>query len=130
MPSKKTGSAASSIGLTIDDGICLESRVADSFNDFFTIIASKLVKELPSGIDKFTSSFFTNFYKSKHTKNVTSFFLSKPCHIDKLRLVKYADEFLTTLQSGLSKTSQKVVKYVSHNALLNSERGSNGGQRC
>ena len=27
------------------------------------------------------------------------------------------------------KTSQKVVKYVSHNALLNSERGSNGGQR-
>ena len=64
-----------------------------------------------------------------HTKNVTSFFLSKPCHIDKLRLVKYADEFLTTLQSGLSKTSQKVVKYVSHNALLNSERGSNGGQR-
>ena len=24
-----------------------------------------------------------------HTKNVTSFFLSKPCHIDKLRLVKY-----------------------------------------
>ena len=56
-----------------------------------------------------------------HTKNVTSFFLSKPCHIDKLRLVKYADEFLTTLQSGLSKTSQKVVKYVSHNALLNSE---------
>ena len=40
---------------------------------------------------------------------MTSFFLSKPCHIDKLRLVKYADEFLTTLQSGLSKTSQKVV---------------------
>ena len=65
----------------------------------------------------------------QHTKNVTSFFLSKPCHIDKLRLVKYADEFLTTLQSGLSKTSQKVVKYVSHNALLNSERGSNEGQR-
>ena len=63
------------------------------------------------------------------TKNVTSFFLSRLCHIDKLRLVKYADEFLTTLQSGLSKTSQKVVKYVSHNALLNLERGSNGGQR-
>ena len=56
---------------------------------------------------------------------MTGFFLSKPCHIDKLRLAKYADEFLTTLQSGLSKTSQKVVKYVSHNALLNSERGSN-----
>ena len=70
-----------------------------------------------------------NIYIYIHTKNVTSFFLSKPCHIDKLWLVKYADEFLTTLQSGLSKTSQKVVKYVSHNALLNSERGSNGGQR-
>ena len=42
-----------------------ESRVADSFNDFFTTIAHKLVKELPSGIGKFTSSFFTNFYKSK-----------------------------------------------------------------
>ena len=65
-----------------------------------------------------------------HTKNVKGFFLSKPCHIDKLRLVKFADEFLTTLQSGLSITSQKVVKYVSHDALLNSERGSNGGQRA
>ena len=65
MPSKKTESAASSIGLTIDDGICLESRVADSFNYFLTTIASKLVKDLPSGIGKFTSSFFTNFYKSK-----------------------------------------------------------------
>ena len=75
-----------------------------------------------------TKTFIAAEY-SLHTKNVTSFFLSKPCHIDKLRLVKYADEFLTTLQSGLSNTSQKVVKYVSHNALLNPERGSNGGQR-
>ena len=50
----------------MDDGICFEeSRVADSFNDFFTTIAHKLVKELPSGIGKFTSSFFTIFYKSK-----------------------------------------------------------------
>ena len=64
-----------------------------------------------------------------HKKCDKFLFLSKPCHIDKLRLVKYADEFLTTLQSGLSKTSQKVVKYVSHTALLNSERGSNGRQR-
>ena len=56
-------SAASSIGLTIDDGICFEEfRVADSFNDFFTTIASK---DLPSGTCKFTSSFFTNVYKSK-----------------------------------------------------------------
>ena len=65
MPSKKTKSAASSIWLTMDDGICFEeSRVADSLNDLFTTIAHKLVKELPSGIGKFTSSFFTNFYKS------------------------------------------------------------------
>ena len=74
-------------------------------------------------------SLFCLMWFTLHTKNVTSFFLSKLCHIDKLRLVKYTDEFLTTLHSGLSKTSQKVVKYVSHNALLNSERGSNGGQR-
>ena len=65
MPSIKTKSAASSIWLTMDDGICFEeSRVAISFNDFFTTIAHKSVKELPSGIGKFTSSFFTNFYKS------------------------------------------------------------------
>ena len=66
MPSKKTKSAASFIGLTMYDGICFEeSRVPYSFNDFFTTVANKLVKELPCGIGKFTSSFFTNFYKSK-----------------------------------------------------------------
>ena len=42
-------SAASSIGLTIDDGICFEEfRVADSFNDFFTTIASKEVAPVNS----------------------------------------------------------------------------------
>ena len=47
--------------------ICFEKTIiAETFNNFYTTVACKLVKRLPNGLHRYGSSFVYSFYKSKH----------------------------------------------------------------
>ena len=71
MPSKKSKTASSNIGLKIDN----EPTCAEKFNEFYTTMASNLVKKLPKSLNEFGKKFVENFYCSKGVKpNSYSFF--------------------------------------------------------
>ena len=62
MPSKKSGSSTSNIGLTIDGELNFDKKsVACEFNQFFTTVASKLVDKLPVGLGKFSGKHVKHF---------------------------------------------------------------------
>ena len=54
------------IGLNIDGNICFDRlKVAETFNRFYTSVASKLVQKLPSPFYKYGKNFVSAFYTSK-----------------------------------------------------------------
>jgi hypothetical protein len=68
LPSKK-GLSSTNIGLKIEDSICFDKlKVAETFNSFYTSVASKLVEKLPKCINKYGRGFVFNYYSSKGVK--------------------------------------------------------------
>jgi hypothetical protein len=66
LPSKKTNSSSSSIGLNINGVISFNKlHVAEKFNSFYVNVASNLVKKLPSPVFKFGKNFVQDFYSAK-----------------------------------------------------------------
>ena len=69
LPSKKSpGSNSSNIDLKFDgsDEICFDRpKVSESFNSFYTTVASKLVDKLPKSLNRFGRNFVFRFYSEK-----------------------------------------------------------------
>ena len=67
LPSKKCSSVPSpNICLKINDNICFEKKsIAETFNSFYTTVASDLVKKLPKCVHKYGCGFVNSFYSSK-----------------------------------------------------------------
>ena len=76
MPSKKSKTASSNIGLKTDNEVCLDKPTCtEKFNELYTTVASNLVKKQPKSLNKFGKKFVENFYRSKGVKpNSYSFF--------------------------------------------------------
>ena len=63
MPSKNSNITSSSIGLKIDDKVSFDGpTIAEKFNSFYTIVASRLFQKLPKGVNQFGKQFVEIFY--------------------------------------------------------------------
>ena len=69
MPSKKVKTSSTTLGLKIDNEVCIDKATcAEKFNEFKTTVASKLVEKLPKSLNKLSKNFVENFYRSKGVK--------------------------------------------------------------
>ena len=59
----KKNNSKSKIGLTVNNDVCFtEKTVAETFNRFFTSVASKLVDKLPPSTNQFCSQVVDEYY--------------------------------------------------------------------
>ena len=59
-------SLGTSIGLDVDGSTTFDKlKVADTFNEFLTTVANKLVSKLPTTVNIFNSNFIHQYYKQK-----------------------------------------------------------------
>ena len=108
MPSKTSKSAASSIGLNIDDEICFDKHtVACHFNSFFTNVASNLVSKLPKAAGRFAGNFAEKFYRNKYNIVNKNFKLSVLSEDDVLEIV---NSIGTNKATGLDNLPCKFLK--------------------
>ena len=102
---KSKGGGCSNIGLKIGDDVCFEKpRVAETFNNFFTNIASTLVSKLPPGT--YNEKRVEDFYKSKGDPN-KNFELNYVSEEDILKLLKTIN---VTKATGLDNLPAKFIE--------------------
>ena len=64
--SSKLKSGSTSIGLDVDGSTTFDKlKVADTFNEFLTTVANKLVSKLPTSVNISNSNFIHQYYKQK-----------------------------------------------------------------
>jgi hypothetical protein len=108
LPSKKGLSSSSNICLNIDGNICFDKEIiADSFNHFYTTVASKLVDKLPTCVLKFGKSFVINFYASIGVKAANSFSFSL---VSENQVLKYLNQLSSNKATGLDGMPSRFVK--------------------
>ena len=62
-------------GLKIDNEICFEkSKVAENFNNFFSTVASSLLKKLPTGSGKYGFDHVKRYYSNANVSYVSFMF--------------------------------------------------------
>ena len=58
--------------MKINDNVCFDKKIiSETFNHFYTTVASKMVEKLPKSVNKFGLSFVRRFY-SKKGANINS----------------------------------------------------------
>ena len=107
MPSKKNNSSScQSIGLNIDGVLCFDKlNVAETFNKFYTTVASSLVSKLPRPSFKYGKDFVAKFYSAKGVKvNNCSFSL-----VSENKVLKYLNKMSADKATGLDSIPAKFI---------------------
>ena len=107
LPSKKGISSHSNISLKIDENICFDKNtIAETFNCFYTTVASKLVEKLPACVNIYGKKFVTKFYSDKGVfENSYSFSL-----VSENKVFKYLNNLSAHKATGLDGIPSRFVK--------------------
>ncbi len=93
--------------LKVGDEVCFDkTTVADTFNHFFTTVASTLVKKLPTGSGNYGLNFVRDFYRKKSVC-LNSFSLS---HVDEITVLNLLSKINTSKSTGLDNLPAKFLK--------------------
>ena len=108
LPSKKgSDNSSSNICLKIDGNICFDKKlIADTFNNFYTTVACKLVEKLPKCVQMYGCSFVNQFYAEKGVfPNSYSFSL-----ISESKVLKYLTSLSAHKATGLDGIPSHFIK--------------------
>ena len=87
--------------------VCFDKATcAEKINEFYTTVASNLVKKLPKSLNKFGKKFVENFYRSQGVKpNSYSF-----SEVSENKVLKYLNVLSVNKATGLDGISSRFVK--------------------
>ena len=108
LPSKQAMSSSSgNLCLNINGSICFDKEtIANSFNTFYTNVASMLVKKLPPSVNRFGKSFVTSFYaRLGVVPNSYSFSL-----VTENQILRYLTKLSANKATGLDGIPSRFVK--------------------
>lgn len=108
LPSKKGSSMSSgNVCLNVDGEVCFEKNIiAETFNNFYTTVACKLVEKLPVGLNKYGRNFVESFYRNKHIfPDSCSFSL-----VSESKVLKYINSLGINKATGLDGIPSRFVK--------------------
>ena len=105
--SNKVKTKSSNIGLNINDQVCFDKKtVTNTFNQFFTTIASNLLNKLPVSKNIYTFDHIREFYSKKGVKS-NNFKLSI---VSEETVIKILSKMCAHKATGIDKLPAKFIK--------------------